>query len=426
LRGDSGRIRQILTNLIGNAVKFTEKGEVVVRVSKESETERHVRVEFRIEDTGIGISQQAQKNLFQAFNQADGSTTRRYGGTGLGLAIAKQLTALMKGEIGVKSEPGRGAVFWFTAELEKQVNKISDPDSNRRDLAGASVLVVDDNATNRRILLLQLQSWKVEVQTASGGGEALNMLRAAAQAGRPYRMALLDVQMPAMDGWMLARIIQTDANIKETRLVILTSVGQAVGAGELDTAGIEAYLVKPVKQARLLGCLMSVIGKSEIENVTLKLTEPSPNGIFSGPGLPSEKVHILLAEDNIVNQKVALGQLLKLGYRADPVTSGVEVLEAVKRIPYDFILMDCQMPQMDGYEATLAIRQLEQSAEFRCSWSSPMYIIAMTAHAMQGDREKCLAAGMDDYLSKPVRGPELQAALERGKRAAQGRSQSAR
>jgi signal transduction histidine kinase/CheY-like chemotaxis protein len=262
LRGDPGRIRQILTKLIGNALKFTERGEVVVQISKETETATHVRLHFRVEDTGIGISHETQRNLFQAFHQADGSLTRKYGGTGLGLAIAKQLVTLMQGEIGVTSEQGKGSVFWFTLELEKNAGDTPDHHPSDDGLAGVKVLVVDDNATNRRILRHQLDTRKMRVNTASCGEEALGMLQSSAEAGRPYLLALLDVQMPAMDGWTLARAIQADSALAATRLIVLTSFGQTFRPEELAAAGIEAYLVKPVKQSLLFDCMVSAMGKA--------------------------------------------------------------------------------------------------------------------------------------------------------------------
>ena len=268
LRGDPGRLRQILTILIGNALKFTERGEVVVRVSTESETEMHARLHFRVEDTGIGISPEAQGKLFQAFSQVDGSSTRKYGGTGLGLALAKQLAALMEGEMGVHSQPGKGSTFWFTAELEKQAGNARDPHRSHHNLVGARVLAVDDNVTNRRILRHQLDAWKMQVQTAADGEEALGVLKAAAEAGRPYHAALLDVQMPEMDGWTLARAIRTDPALAGTRLIVLTSVGQTFDPAELKAGGIEAYLVKPVKQSRLFDCVVSAVGKAVAENAS--------------------------------------------------------------------------------------------------------------------------------------------------------------
>jgi signal transduction histidine kinase/DNA-binding response OmpR family regulator len=421
LRGDPGRMGQILTNLVGNALKFTTNGEVVVRVSKGSETETHAEVRFEVQDSGIGISPEAQGNLFQAFSQADGSTTRKYGGTGLGLVICKQLVTLMEGQIGMESEPGKGSTFWFTVQLDKQAGDARSPETCRCDLSDLRVLAVDDNATNRRILFHQLGAWQMQAGGAASGQEALGKLRAAAEAGQPYDLALLDVQMPEMDGLTLARAIKADPALANTRLIVLTSFGQAFSSAELRAAGIEAYLVKPVKQSRLFDSLASAMGKPVAENAVLKTAHPATAALGSKPSLPLEKVRILLAEDNIVNQKVALGQLRKLRYRADTVANGLEVLEALQLVSYDIILMDCQMPEMDGYEATRAIRQREQSLEKPCPWKSPVYIIALTAGAMQGDSEKCFAVGMDDYLSKPVRPSELQAALERSKLSVQNR-----
>jgi two-component system, sensor histidine kinase and response regulator len=417
LRGDPGRLRQILTNLIGNAIKFTERGEIVLRISKESETETHVRLQFVVEDSGIGISSEAQSKLFQAFSQADGSTTRKYGGTGLGLVIAKQLAALMEGEMGVQSELGKGSTFWFTAELEKQAGIARNFYPDPHILAGVRVLAVDDNATNRRIVGHQLDRWKMQVETAEGGEEALKMMREAASTQKPYSLALLDVQMPGMDGWQLAYAIQADTTLRETWIIILTSFGQAVSPAELKAAGIEAYLVKPVKQSRLFDCVVSAVGKAAAERGSSEPTGIAANVVPTDRSQPLEKAHVLLAEDNRINQKIALARLRKLGYRVDAVANGLELLEALRRTPYDFILMDCQMPEMDGYEATRAIRQWEQSAEDPSPWPAPIYTIAVTAHAMQGDCEKCLAVGMNDYLSKPMLVPELQAALERGKQA---------
>jgi PAS domain S-box-containing protein len=415
LRGDPGRLRQVLANLVGNAIKFTQKGEVVVRISKESESETHARVHFRVEDTGIGISLEAQRNLFQAFSQADSSTTRRYGGTGLGLAISKQLVALMEGQIGVESELGKGSTFWFIVELQKQAGDATSPEYRRLDLSGLRVLAVDDNATNREILRLQLGAWQVQAASAASGREALEGLRTAAEAGQSYHLAILDMQMPEMDGLTLARAIKGEPALSDTRLIMLSSFGQAFTPAELKAAGIEAYLVKPVKQSRLFDCMVSALGNALSANSIRKPDAAIPASLCSKPGLPLEKVRILLAEDNSINQQVALTHIRKLGYQADLVASGREVLEALKLVRYDVVLMDCQMPEMDGYEATEAIRKQERSLEHPCPWVPPVYIIALTANAMQGDREKCLAAGMDDYLTKPMRVAELYAALERGK-----------
>jgi two-component system, sensor histidine kinase and response regulator len=412
LRGDSGRLRQVITNLLGNGIKFTEKGEVVVRVAKESETDKDVVIRFSIKDSGIGIPVEVQNRLFQAFTQADTSTTRKFGGTGLGLAISKQLVAMMGGEIGVTSEPGKGSTFWFTARLGKQTGPAEPaPSIYFRDLFDLRVLVVDDNATNRQILRHQLFAWKMQKGSASNGFEALELLRAAAKEGKPYELALLDMQMPEMDGMTLAKSIKADPAIASTRLIILTSMGYTHTKEELKAAGVDAFLVKPVKQSRLFDCLVNVLGRAAAEHVFTKAAKDSRPDQPSSEPTPTHKAHILLAEDNIVNQKVALAQLRTLGYSADAVANGQEAVTALKQIPYDIILMDCQMPEMDGYEATRQIRQAEKAPGV--SWKAPVRIIAMTANAMSGDREKCLAAGMDDYLSKPVRRAELALAMAR-------------
>jgi two-component system sensor histidine kinase/response regulator len=410
LRGDPGRLRQVITNLIGNGIKFTEKGEVIVRVSRERETEQDVVVAFSVKDTGIGIPEDVQGRLFQAFTQADSSTTRRFGGTGLGLAISRQLVAMMGGEIGVRSEPGKGSTFWFSARLDKQTGPIEPPPSIYfRDLFDLRVLVVDDNATNRQILRHQLFAWKMQKGSASNGFEALELLRAAAAEGKPYDLALLDMQMPEMDGMTLARAIKADPAISGARLIILTSMGYMHTQDELKAAGVDAYLVKPVKQSRLFDCLVNVLGRAAAEHVQDKPSREAAPAKASEEPSPMGHAKILLAEDNIVNQKVALAQLKALGFAADAVANGQEVLTALKQVPYDIIFMDCQMPEMDGYEASRMIRQAEKTGH--ANWKAPVRIIAMTANAMTGDREKCLAAGMDDYLSKPVRRNELQSAL---------------
>jgi signal transduction histidine kinase/DNA-binding NarL/FixJ family response regulator len=292
LRGDPGRLRQILTNLIGNALKFTNTGEVVVRVSKESETKTSARVRFRVEDSGIGISSEAQGKLFQAFSQADGSTTRKYGGTGLGLAISKQLVAIMEGEIGVKSEPGKGSTFWFTVQLEKQAGDATSPEA-RRHLSDLRVLAVDDNATNRGILRHQLEAWHMQVGSAASGREALGTLRTAADAGQPYHLALLDVQMPEMDGLTLARAIKGDPILAGTRLIVFTSFGQAFSPAELKATGIEAYLVKPVKQSRLFDCMTDAMELVADQINTPKTVASASKAVPLEASQKLEKVRIL-------------------------------------------------------------------------------------------------------------------------------------
>jgi CheY-like chemotaxis protein len=412
LRGDPGRLRQVITNLISNAIKFTEKGEVVVRVSKDEETDADAVIGFSVKDTGMGIPPAIQERLFQAFTQADASTTRKFGGTGLGLAISKQLVEKMGGRIGVKSDPGSGSTFSFSVRLDKQTGPSEPaPSIYFHDLFDLRVLVVDDNATNRQILRHQLFAWKMQKGSAGSGHEALELMRAAAAEGKPYDLALLDMQMPEMDGLTLARAIKAEPALASTRLIILTSMGHVHAQEELKEAGVDAYLVKPVKQSRLFDCLISVLGRSAAEHVFAGPSKDAPPPAEFEELARIRRARILLAEDNIVNQKVALAQLRGLGFSADAVANGNEVLSSLKQVPYDIILMDCQMPEMDGYEATRLIRQAERSS--RASWPVPVRIVAMTANAMAGDREKCIAAGMDDYLSKPVRKSDLQAALLR-------------
>jgi len=414
LRGDPGRLRQVLVNLIGNAIKFTEGGEVVVRVFQKTDSDKRVVLRFEVRDTGVGIAQAVQAKLFQAFSQADSSTTRQYGGTGLGLAISRQLVFMMDGQIGLESEPGKGSLFWFTAQFEKAAEDQPAVSGERDGWSNIRVLVVDDNASSRQILRHQIFAWKLQKGSAAGGYEALRVLRTAAAEGHPYDLALLDVEMPEMDGLALARAIKADPAIAGTRLITLTSLGHALADSNMQAAGIEASLSKPVKQSRLFDCLVNVIGNTDASN----LGSPKP-GATVLPSLSAE-LHaklvgerILLAEDNAVNQKVALALLRKLGCSADAVGNGIEVLEALQRIPYTLILMDCQMPEMDGLEATRLIRKREFDTGRVCPWKSPVYIIALTASAMQGDREKCIEVGMDDYVTKPVRLAELQAVLER-------------
>jgi two-component system sensor histidine kinase/response regulator len=410
LRGDAGRLRQILTNLLSNAIKFTNEGDVVLRVSQEAETATAVVLRFEVKDTGIGINPQAQQNLFEEFSQADGSTTRKYGGTGLGLAIARQLVGMMHGEIGVESEPGKGATFWFTAHFEKQAIALR-ADENKE--PGIRALVIHQNCSNHN-LELHLANLGMRFSAVYGWREALELLRSEARKGDPFRLAIFDLVKPDMDALKVARSIKEDAALAATRLVMISSVGRRSDR-DLLRSGIEEALVKPVKQSLLYDCLATVLS---LGATSPAVPEHSPN-VHTDGQTSHHPTAILLAEDNMINQMVGLALLEKCGYQADTVADGNAILQALSCKPYDVILMDCQMPEMDGYEATRAIRKLEQSLrESGPESDPPVYIIAMTANAMQGDREKCLAAGMNDYLSKPVRGPELQAALERWKQAA--------
>jgi PAS domain S-box-containing protein len=410
LRGDPGRLRQVLTNLVSNAIKFTERGEVVVKVSVADQTDADVLLRFEVKDTGIGIPAEVQARLFQAFSQADASTSRKYGGTGLGLAISRQLVEMMQGQFGIESTAGRGSMFWFTARLARPPEGVNPHPIIRGDLVHLHVLIVDDNETNREILQHQTRAWKMRSSTAANSAEALQELKRARTQGDPYQMVLLDLHMPGTNGLALARSIRGESGLADVRLVLLSSMGERLAAEELKAAGIDDCLVKPVKESPLFDCLATLMGRVATQPVR-QARKVSPPAASATPG--KQKVRILLAEDNTTNQEVAQGLLRRLGYSADVVANGTEVLEALRQIPYDVILMDCQMPELDGYEATRRIRQFEQERVAPFDWKAPLHIIAMTANAMEGDREKCLLAGMNDYVGKPVRLEELRAALAR-------------
>ncbi|MGI8910065.1 MAG: response regulator [Rubrobacteraceae bacterium] len=408
LRGDSGRLTQVLTNLLGNAVKFTEEGEVVLRVGLDGETNGETNgaamVRFEVTDTGIGMTHEQRSRLFQPFSQADASTTRRYGGTGLGLAISRQLVELMDGEIGVESAPGAGSTFWFRAPLARQPEGGRIAPMPRMNLRGLRVLVVDDNETNRKIVHHQVISWGMRNGMAGDGPGALRKLREAAERGDPYDLTILDMQMPGMDGMELAQRIKADPALAHTRLVMMSSLGRRDAAGEARRNGISAYLTKPVRQSRLYDAIATAMGAPE-EATPEK--EERLVALDSLEEATTPRIRVLVAEDNAVNQKVAVKMLERLGYRADVAADGVEAVEAVSRIPYAAILMDVQMPEMNGYEATQEIREREEGAGRRTP------IIAMTANALEGDREKALAAGMDDYVPKPVNPGQLGVVLGR-------------
>jgi two-component system, sensor histidine kinase and response regulator len=398
LRGDAGRIRQVLTNLVGNAIKFTQAGEVTVHVCCDTESESDCELRFRVTDTGMGIPVETQKRLFEAFSQADTSTTRKFGGTGLGLAISKQLVEIMGGTIGVLSAPGKGSTFWFTIRLEKQHLPSSALTGNQI-MVNARVLIVDDNTTNAQFLTEQLVGWKMRSDTAAES-DTLDCLRTAARARDPYLVAIIDLEVPTMDGWALAREIKGDPEIGQTQLILLAGVGQRISPEKLMAAGVADCCHKPVRQSTLFDSLTKALLESSI-------------ALHSSTGSPAmlrpqqQKFRVLVAEDNPVNQKVAVLQLRQLGYDAEAVSSGFAILEELDRAQYDIILMDCQMPELDGYETTRRIRA-------RGGGYRQPYIIAMTAHAMSGDSEKCLAAGMNDYVAKPVQLDALASALARG------------
>lgn len=404
VRGDSVRLRQILTNLISNGIKFTEHGEVIVRIKRAQENTHSILIRGEVADTGIGIAPGVDARLFEAFSQADASTTRRYGGTGLGLAICKQLTALMGGEIGVESEPGKGSTFWFTVRLQKQPEQRA-PAATAVELDGVRALIVDDNATNRTILCEQMTRHGMRATCAADAAIALRKLRAAVASSQPFPLAILDMQMPDVDGVQLARAIKADPQISSTQLVLLTSFGRPENNETVRAAGLAACLSKPVREAelfRLLGALMQMPAPAG--------AAPSPvppTAVVSGAEPHSRRGRILVVEDNVINQKVTVQFLEKLGYRADVVAGGAEALNALASIDYAAVLMDCRMPDMDGFEATRQIRSRERGTGHHTP------IIAMTASAMEGDRERCLAAGMDDYLSKPLHLEGLEAALTR-------------
>jgi PAS domain S-box-containing protein len=401
LQGDPGRLRQVLTNLVGNAVKFTEEGEVVLRVTLNESDDAAAVVRFEVRDTGIGIDPELKSRLFQSFVQADGSASRRYGGTGLGLAISKRLVSLMGGAIDVQSRPGGGSTFWFTVRFERRAPEAAPFPVPPARLAGRRVLVVDDNATNRQIMKQQLGYWGLRTATVESGPKALAALLEAAAAGHGYDLAILDMKMPGMDGLALGRAIKGEPSLAGVRLVLLTSYGQRGHGAEALKIGISAYLTKPVDEADLHDCLVEVMGEGQRERAPHLVTRHSLR-----ERRPPVAARVLVAEDNEINQKVAVRVLEKLGYTVEVADDGREALEACGRTRYDAVLMDGQMPGMDGYEATRRIRERERDGE-------RLPIIAMTASAMKGDRERCLEAGMDDYVSKPVTPESLEAALRR-------------
>ncbi|MFO0707410.1 MAG: response regulator [Nitrospira sp.] len=413
LRGDPGRLRQVLTNLVGNAVKFTDRGEVTLQAYLEEESEKETIIRFEITDSGIGISPEVQHRLFQPFTQADSSMTRRFGGTGLGLSISKQLIELMGGRIGVTSAPQHGSIFWCTARFGKQP---SSPAAilPTADLQGRRVLIVDDNESNRLILHHLVSGWGMQDTLVTDAEAALATVREAAARGEMFDCAILDVVMPGKDGLQLSAELQRIPEASGMRIVVMTSILQRGHADRARQVGARGYLTKPVRHDELRDCLRAVLG--------MALAAPSESTSVADPGPPLVTRHtladhaarkaVLVVEDNAVNQRLAVRMLEKLGYRPDVVNNGQEALEALVEGRYDAVLMDCQMPIMDGFDATAAIRRNEQAGT-KYSEGGHLPVIAVTANAMAGDRERCLAAGMDAYLAKPIKLDDVRALLDR-------------
>ena len=434
LQGDPGRLRQIFMNLTGNAIKFTTQGEIIVKISSVKETPDSVTIRVDIHDTGEGIPLDILPKLFRPFSQADSSTTRRHGGTGLGLAICKQLVQQMNGEIGVENRVEGGSTFWFTACFQKQPPMAPSQTQTPVALKNLRVCAVDDHVTNRQLLEQYFQCWSMDGTLVEDPKECLALLQQQAKQGTPFDLAILDMEMPEMDGFTLAKHIKSDSILQNTHLVLLTSLGRRGDATAAKECGFSGYLTKPIRKSQLQACLETVMGLP-LSN-THSASHPLVTSHFLKDLHRQQAIHILVVDDHQVNQQLGVLMVERLEFRADVAGNGLEALEALSRIPYDLILMDCQMPEMDGYEATRAIRAKEQEAvssqelgvrskeqekEFSDTPDSlpltPHYshvpIIAVTANAMQGDREKCLQAGMDDYLSKPIRPEELSEILSK-------------
>ncbi|MGM5483278.1 MAG: response regulator, partial [Nanobdellota archaeon] len=402
LKGDPGRLRQIIVNLVNNALKFTDQGEVVLKVSIENETENDVTLIFKVKDTGVGISKEKQDKLFESFTQADSSITRKYGGTGLGLSISRLLTGLMGGDIGVESEPGKGSEFYFTVKFEKQNKTIKTKTEFLPELVGKNVLITDDNATNRFLFDVLLKSWGCRTKEAENPEHAFKILCDAAKKNDPFDIALIDKQMPIVSGNELGRQIKKDNLLKNTILIMVTSLGEKGDSKDIREIGFAGYLTKPIRQNHLYKCMRMALGYIEhepgddqlITRHTIKLCEKQDFGI-------------LFAEDHPVNQKVAKAAVERLGYNLNIVSDGKKAIEILKTKRFDLVFMDCQMPVMDGYTATEEIRKGTAG-----QINKNTVVIAMTANAMKGDREKCIRSGMDDYLAKPVTPDQIGQVIE--------------
>jgi PAS domain S-box-containing protein len=386
--GDPGRLRQVLTNLVGNAIKFTERGHVVVSVREAALGDGCTRIQFSVTDTGIGIAVEQQQSVFEAFRQADGSTTRRFGGTGLGLAISSTLVSLMGGQLSVESEPGVGSTFQFAAGFDLAAVPLRPGDTSR--LAGLSVLIIDDNAVNRRILEAQTRGWHMRPTSVAGARPGLDELTAAARAGRPYPLVLLDANMPGLDGFFVAEEMSKRRDLAASAILMLSSSGLADDPKRWRALGIASHLTKPVKADDLFDAICRVL-----DGATRAVAQAPPLRAAVSPA-PARRVSVLVAEDNVVNQRVALRILEKRGHQVMVVNNGREAIAALEHGAFDVVLMDVQMPDLGGFEATALIREAERRT------GGHLRIIAMTAHAMNGDRERCIDAGMDGYLSKPI------------------------
>jgi signal transduction histidine kinase/DNA-binding response OmpR family regulator len=399
LIGDVGRLRQVIVNLVGNAIKFTEHGEVVLDVRMRKTGPSQIELHCSVMDTGIGVPEEKQHLIFEAFSQADGSTTRKYGGTGLGLTISSKLVQMMGGRIWVESGPGQGSVFHFTARLGVGQEQQRQAPSTRQDLQGVPVLIVDDNSTNRRILQEMLGSWGMQPTLVSGGAAALEVLRRAREAGEPFELVLLDACMPEMDGFELAERMRQDPALGHPIIMMLTSSGQLEDAARCRELEIEMYLTKPIRQSELLDAVLQLLNRPQIE--------ARPTSEPQAPRTSARRLHVLLAEDNPVNQTLAVRLLHKKGHSVVVAANGKKALECLAQERFDLVLMDLQMPEMGGFEAVSLLRRRERAEGRR-----RMPVLALTAHAMKGDRERCLEAGMDGYVSKPVRAADLFAAID--------------